>query len=216
MNCCTAINADTARLFSRFAGLHRLRFRIFGLEKTQRQLIEGVRGAGLEGAELLEVGCGPGYLHRALLRLGAARATGVDLSECMLSTARAEARASGLQGRVDYRQGDFVRIADEVGEADVTLLDKVICCYPDWEALVDRSLAKTRRVYALTYPRDRLLTRLGVRSMRWGLRLAGCCYQPYLHDPRRVEACILGHGFVKSYSAQTSSWLTQVYTRPAR
>ena len=42
MNCCAAINADTGRFFSRFAGLHRLRFRLFGFERTQRQLMQGI------------------------------------------------------------------------------------------------------------------------------------------------------------------------------
>ncbi|MEN8168473.1 MAG: class I SAM-dependent methyltransferase, partial [Pseudomonadota bacterium] len=69
----------------------RLRFRLFGLEKTQRQLIQGIKQAGLDGAELLEIGCGPGYLHQALLQSGAAHATGVDLAEGMLAEARTSA-----------------------------------------------------------------------------------------------------------------------------
>jgi SAM-dependent methyltransferase len=213
MNCCSAITIDTGRLFSRVADLNRLRFRWFGFEKTQRQLIEGIQSAGLEGAELLEIGCGPGYLHQALLRRGAARATGVDLSEGMLAIARAEAQANDLEERTDYRLGDFVQIADEVSEADITILDKVVCCYPDWQALVDRSLEKTRRVYALTYPRDRVATRAGVRLLRWGLKLMSCCYQPYLHDPKQIEARILGYGFIRRHTSQTINWLTQVYIR---
>jgi len=63
MNCCTTIRTDTGRLFSWLAALHRLRFRLFGFEKTQRQLIDGIKQAGVSGVELLEIGCGPGYLH---------------------------------------------------------------------------------------------------------------------------------------------------------
>lgn len=213
MNCCSPIHTDTGRLFSRFAGIHRLRFHMFGFERTQRQLIEGIERAGINGAELLEVGCGLGYLHHALLRSGAARAVGVDLSEGMLAMARDEALTSGLEAVTDYRHGDFVRIADQVPDADVTILDKVVCCYPDWEELVGRSLEKTRRVYALTYPRDRAITRFGVRLMRWGLNVASCCYQPYLHDPRKIETHILRQGFRPCYRAQTTGWLTQVYAR---
>jgi len=177
--------------------------------------MDGIRRAGLDGAELLEVGCGTGGLHRALLRAGAARATGVDLSAGMLATARAEAGAQGLEDRTDYRQGDFVQIADVVPEADVTILDKVVCCYPDWEVLLDRSLAKTRRVYALTYPRDRAFTRAAIRLMSLGLDLLGCCYQPYLHPPDAIRARILGQGFQRVYTALTTSWHTEVYVRDA-
>lgn len=60
MSCCTLPLADTGRLFSRLAPLHRLRFKLAGFEKTQRQLIEGIQAAGLAGAELLEIGAGAG------------------------------------------------------------------------------------------------------------------------------------------------------------
>jgi 2-polyprenyl-3-methyl-5-hydroxy-6-metoxy-1,4-benzoquinol methylase len=152
MNCCAAINADTGRFFSRFAGLNRLRFRLFGFEQTQRQLMRGICDGGIEGATLLEIGCGPGYLHRALLRLGASRATGVDLSAGMLAIARAGAQAEGLAERTAYVQGDFTQIADAVPDADVVVLDKVICCYPDWGSLVERSLLKALPSVCLHHP----------------------------------------------------------------
>jgi SAM-dependent methyltransferase len=213
MSCCAAINADTGRFFSRFAGLHRLRFRLFGFERTQRQLLRGIRAGDIEGTTLLEIGCGPGYLHRALLRLGASRATGVDLSEGMLDIARAGAKADGLAERTTYVQGDFAQMASEVPDADVVVLDKVICCYPDWGRLVDRSLPKARRLYAFTIPRDRMLTRAGLKAMRWGLHRIGCCYQPFLHDAAQIDARILAGGFRRSYEARTAGWLTRVYAR---
>ncbi len=213
MNCCSATGTDTGKLFSWFAGLHVVRFRLLGFEKTQRQLIEGLKQVGVADSDVLEIGCGPGYLHQALLREGAARATGVDLAEGMLARARAEAQRNGLQQRTDYRLGDFVRIADAVPDSDVTILDKVVCCYPDWQALLEASLRKTRHVYGLTFPRDRTATRAGVRFMGWGLNLFGCCYQPYVHDPEKIEACILSHGFRKVYGLATTNWLTQVYER---
>jgi hypothetical protein len=43
MTCCAAINEDTGRFFNRFAAFHRLRFRLFGFERTQRQLLRGIR-----------------------------------------------------------------------------------------------------------------------------------------------------------------------------
>jgi hypothetical protein len=57
--------------------------------------------------------------------------------------------------RTDYRRGDFTAMAHTLPDADVVILDKVVCCYPHWELMVDRSLSKARRLYALTYPRDR-------------------------------------------------------------
>jgi magnesium-protoporphyrin O-methyltransferase len=213
MSCCAAVNEDTGRFFSRFAAWHRLRFRVFGFERTQRQLLGGIRRAGIGGATLLEIGCGPGYLHRALLRLGAERATGVDLSAGMLDMARAGAEAEGLAARTDYLQGDFTQMADQVADADVVILDKVICCYPDWLALVQRSLGKARRCYALTIPRDRALTHVAIKAMRWGLQGAGCCYQPFIHDPEQIDGQISAGGFRLIDEALTPLWLTRTYVR---
>jgi magnesium-protoporphyrin O-methyltransferase len=138
---------------------------------------------------------------------------GVDLSTGMLAEARKAAKTAGLEDCTDYRLGDFVQLANEVPDADITILDKVVCCYPDWEALLDRSLEKTRQIYALTYPRDRISTRAGGRLLHWGMQLIHCCYQPYIHDPFKIQQRILEHGFSHSYQALTNSWHTQVYRR---
>jgi len=53
MNCCSASNADTGCFFSYLAGVHRLRHRRLGFERTQRKLLEGPRLGGIAGAELL-------------------------------------------------------------------------------------------------------------------------------------------------------------------
>jgi magnesium-protoporphyrin O-methyltransferase len=211
MICCTASNADTGRFFSYLASLHRLRYHWLGFERTQRQLLDGLRRGGIVRAELLEIGCGPGYLHRALLREGAARAVGVDLSERMIAIARKESRAAGLADRTSYHQGDFTLISERLPEADVTILDKVICCYPDWERLVDRSIAKTRGLYAFTIPRDRALTRIGLGAMRWGLNRAGCCYRPFIHDPGMIAERLAANGFHRVHEACTATWVTRVY-----
>jgi len=219
MSCCCPHNVAAGRLFSRVARLYSRRYRRAGLEPCQRHLVEGLQRAGIAGATLLEIGSGVGYLHQHLLEAGAARALGVDLAERMIAEARAQAERRGLATRVDYLVGDFVAIADSVNNADVTLLDKVICCYPDAETLVRKSLAKTRRVYAFTLPRDRWYTRAGATLMAAVLRLIGSRFRPYVHDPRRVEAWVRGAGFRKQYENQTPVWLTQVYVRvppPAR
>ena len=213
MHCCCAEACGAARFFSRFARRYRKRYLKKGFEPSQKQLIEGLEQAGIAGATLLEIGCGVGYLHQHLLKSGAACAVGVDLSEKMLDEARALAAEQGLAGRVDYRVGDFVDLAAGLADADVTLLDKVVCCYPDAEALVNRSLARTRRVYALTYPRDRMLNRIGVALTRFALWLVRSPFRNYVHDPKTIESWIEAAGFDRRYENQTFVWLTQVYVR---
>ncbi len=198
-----------------FRPRHRRHYLKKGLQKSQRQLIEGLARAGIGGAALLEIGCGVGYLHQSLLETGAARAVGIDLSDKMLEEARARARERGLAARTEYLQGDFVELAETLQTADVVILDKVVCCYPDAEALIQRSLAKGRRVYALTYPRDRWFVRWGVGLTALALCLIRSPFRSYVHDPKCIEAWITARGLRKDYEAQTSIWLTQVYARAA-
>jgi 2-polyprenyl-3-methyl-5-hydroxy-6-metoxy-1,4-benzoquinol methylase len=189
------------------------RYRKKGFTETQKQMVEGLRREGFDGASLLEIGSGVGYLHRSLLKEGATSATGIDLAPKMLIEARKFAAEEGLEARTKYIDGDFVALADDIGSADVTILDRVICCYPDADGLIHKSLAHTKRVIALTYPRVRLMTRIGsvvTAVMMWVIRSD---YRNYLHDPKQVQAWIEEAGFRKDYENRNSVWLTQVYAR---
>lgn len=212
MSCCVH-SRDAGRFFSRLARRERRRYQRRGLERSQRALLAGIEQAGLVGASLLEIGCGVGYLHQRLLEAGAARAVGVDLSARMLEEARAGAQARGLAERTDYRQGDFLEIDETLADADIVILDKVICCYPDAQGLVERSLAKARRVYAFTIPRDRAFVRLGVAVLAAALRLLGSRFRPYVHDPEAIDAWLRQQGFSLAHRAHTPIWQSAVYLR---
>lgn len=213
MSCCSIPCTDTSRFFSRLTRLYRWRFCLFGFEKSQRQLIDGIRHAGLEGKTLLEIGCGAGHLQRALLQAGAHQGVGIDLSARLIGEARLEAQRDGLAARTDYRQGDFVALADEIQPADIVVLDKVVCCYPDAERLLAAALNRTQRVLALTYPRDRAATRAGVALMTALLRLISCRFRPYVHEPASIERWITHAGFHRHSRSHTFAWVTDIYLR---
>jgi len=70
MTCCPH-SLDAGKFFSRFARRTSKRFSKKGFEPSQKQLLEGIRKQGIDGASLLEIGCGVGALHQALLESGA-------------------------------------------------------------------------------------------------------------------------------------------------
>ncbi len=92
MGCCCASSGGIGKFFGHFARRYRRRYARRGLEPSQRHLVEGVSQVGYAGASLLEIGCGVGYLHQQLLREGAGRVLGVDISEEMLARRRANWR----------------------------------------------------------------------------------------------------------------------------
>ncbi len=213
MNCCCPHDVSASKCFSRVARRYRRRFEKRGFERSQKQLLEGLTNTGFTGATVLEIGSGVGHLHMTLLERGAASAQGIDLAPKMIEEARRWARDRGLGQRTQYFEGDFMALADSIEPADVTLLDKVVCCYPDVDGLVHRSAKKTRRLYALTYPRNRWYVRLGVALGAVIMKLFGSAFRPYLHDPQQIEQWLIEAGFVKRYEASTFIWLTQVFER---
>lgn len=213
MHCCCPHARSASRLFSFAARRYRRRFEKCGFEPSQRQLMEGLSKAGFAAARVLEIGSGVGHFHQTLLERGAGSAVGVDLAPRMIDEARRWAGERGLADRTRYVEGDFLLLAQSLEPADVTVLDKVVCCYPDADALVHRSLEKTARVYGLTYPRDRWYVRLGAGLGTALMKLVGSDFRPYVHDPARIENWVQEVGFRKCYEATTPIWLTQVYVR---
>ena len=215
MSCCCPHDRSAARLFSFFARRYRKRYGRKGFEPSQQQLLEGLQQAGFTDKTLLEVGSGVGYLHQQLLLQGAASAVGVDLAPKMLAEARLGAVERGLAERTHYIEGDFIDLGSaDPAPADITILDKVVCCYPDARALVQASLAHSREMLALTYPRSRWYTRMGARFGALLMGLLRSDFRSYVHDPVQIEAWIREAGLEKTYENHTFVWLTQVYRRP--
>ena len=213
MSCCCPHSKSGGRIFSFLARSYRRRFNKHGFEPSHQQLMQGIEIAGYNNSTLLEVGSGVGYFHQVLLQQGAKSAVGIDFSHEMLNEAQQWADEKGLSERVEYIQGDFIELLDQVEAADITILDKVVCCYPHAELLINHSVNKTNRVYALTYPRSRWFTKVAIEIMAIGLKLIGSDFRAFVHNPDDIERWIIEAGFKKSYQEQSFIWLSQIYTK---
>jgi len=166
----------------------------------------------LDGLTLLEVGCGVGALHQTLLEKGASTATGIDLAPCMLQHAESRAKERELEQRTQYRLGDFVEMSESLDSVDVTILDKVVCCYPAPKELIRATLDCTNRVIALTYPRKHLLGEIYNKIWNFGFWLFRSDFRGFMHEPRLVQESIEAGGFKRVFDRDSPMWHTQVYT----
>lgn len=148
--CCTSAYAEVFN--EKTARSDAARYRRRGLDPLERKVVALVASRDLDGASVLEIGGGVGAIALELVRAGASRATNVELSPAYEDQARALLREHGLEERVDRRIGDFVG-EPNVPAADVVVLHKVVCCYPEGAALMRAAAARTRRVLAVTFPR---------------------------------------------------------------
>jgi hypothetical protein len=209
--CCQGVD----EIFGERTAEHDLRrYRKRGPSRPTRVLLDAIRHEGVEHATVLDIGGGIGAIQQELLAAGAAHATAVEASAAYLRAARAEAARRGTAARVSYHAGDFVAIADDIGPADLVTLDRVICCYPDMEALVSRSADRARRLYGLVYPRDRWWVRLGIRTANLAMRIARRDFRAYGHPTRDVDAVARGHGLTPTLQRRVGPvWQVALYTR---
>ena len=162
------------------------RYRRRGLDRTAQRLVDELAARDVGGASVLEPGGGVGGLDLELLKRGAARATVIELSHGYDPEAAALARESGMAERIERRHGDFVELSALMDDADVVVMHRVVCCYPDPERLVGAASSHARRLLALSFPRDTWWLRWAARCGNVFFRLIGGI-ETYIHPPAVVE-----------------------------
>lgn len=186
------------------------------LEPTTRLLIDAVVEHGVSGLTVLDVGGGVGAVHHELLRSGAARAVDVDGTPGYLAAARKEAERHGHADRVSYHLGDVVELADRLEPVDVVTLDRVVCCYEDFETLLGVAAEHARRLVGLVYPRDTWWMRAGYFRLLHAFEdLVDGKSVWFLHPSRAMDATLRRHGLEPRFDAVKGIWRVQLYERTA-
>ena len=176
--------------YNRFFGARQARrdakrYRKHGLDTTAQRLVNELADRGVEGASVLEVGGGIGDVELELLGRGAERAVVVELSNGYDEEAQALAAEAGVEARIERRHGDFAEEEASIEPADVVVMHRVVCCYPDPKLLVGAAARHSLRLLALSIPRDTWWMRLGMRAANVWFRLRGGI-QAYVHPPAEV------------------------------
>ena len=194
------------------------RFRRHGPDRTTRLLIERIRTAlaqtSVRDGTLLDVGGGVGVIHHEMLERDIRDAIHVDLASTQLAMARQETERRGHSPRVHFIEGDFVDVADSIHSADLVTLDRVICCYPDMETLVERSASKAKWVYGAVFPRHAWWVRLVIGVENAFRRLKRSAFQTYVHRSSAIDAVLHEHGLRLFDRERTFVWEIVVYRRP--
>ena len=104
-----------------------------------------VDGAPIEGARVLDVGCGLGAIDVLLVeRFGAAQVTGIDVEASLVAQAAARAHAAGLSERIAIREVSPGPFPFDDGTFDVVFSKDSMIHIPDKRALY----GEVRRVLA--------------------------------------------------------------------
>ena len=162
------------------------RYRRKGLDSTSRRILELLKREGVQGQTVLEVGGGIGAIEIELLKAGATRAVSVELTPTYEGVATGLLKEAHLEDRVERRVMDFAEAGASVEAADLVVMNRVICCYPDMPKLAGAAADHTRQVLVMSYPRDLLWIRVGLAFGNLVLRLLRREFHVFVHSPKKI------------------------------
>lgn len=186
---------------------------------TTDLLVKALSGYNLSDRVLLDIGGGIGVIQLELLRKGIKSATSVEASTAYLKAAQDEAAREGVTDRITTIHGNFVALADQVPDADIVTLDRVICCFDEVEQLVSLSASKARWLYGVSYPVDSLFNKIEIVIENFFYKLHRNSFRAFIHPTRLVNEIINRTGLKQVYYATAfhfpNMWQIVLYERPS-
>lgn len=169
-------------------------------------MVSFVTERGIQDASVLEIGGGVGDLQIELLHRGAGTATNLEISRGYEAEAAALLERSGMADRVTRRFVDIAASPDEVEPADVVILHRVVCCYPDYERLLSAAASHARRLLVFSHPPRNVFTRAAIRLENLMQRLRGSDFRSFVHPPAEMITAAETSGLSVNYRHRGLSW----------
>lgn len=205
VSCCDPAGYE-ATFSDRFARRMARRYRKRGLDRTQRRMLTFLTERGIEGATILEIGGGVGEFQVELLRQGAASATNLEISTHYEDEARRLLDEAGLSGRATRRCLDIATAPEDVEDADVVVLHRVVCCYPDYERLLAAAGSHARQLLVFSYPPRNPLTRVALALDTLAQRLRRNEFRGFVHPPHAMVAVLEAQGLTLRFQHHGIAW----------
>lgn len=178
------------------------------LSGVSQALLDLLDDAGVAGRTVLDAGCGQGALTLALGERDVTGVTGIDLSPQSVAVATRAAEQAGVAAR--FRVANAA--TDVIEPHDVVVLNKVVCCYHDPQALLANMLPAARSVVALSLPRSRgawgVMARLLLAAENGWRRLRGDPFRAFVHDEAAVMKTLDRGGW--SHGTQRNHWIWRI------
>lgn len=190
----------------RFAERIVRRYRRRGLNRTQRRVVGFLTQRGVDGASLLEIGGGVGEMQLELLERGVAHVTNLEISPSYEPAATALLEHAGVQERVTRRIVDIAVAPDQVDAGDIVILHRVVCCYPDYEALLGAAGGHAQRLLVFTFPPRNVISRVTFAADNLVRRLRRSTFRAFVHPPEAMVAALEAQGLTVRYRHGGWSW----------
>ena len=143
-----------------------------------------------------------------------ASAVSVELTPSYEASAGELLREAGFADRVERRVMDFVDAGPQVGDADIVVMNRVICCYPDLPRLAGAAADRARGILVMSFPKERWWTRIVVWMANVGMLIARREFRIFLHPVAEIIATGEQHGLKPAADRPGLFWQVAGMRRP--
>src|SRR5439155_24367483 len=137
---------------------------------------------------------------------GAARPVTREPSRADAEEAKRLLGEAALEERAERRLHDVAVEPDGVEAADIVVLHRVVCCYPDYERLLGAAAQRARRLLVFSYPPRNKLSRLFVGAENLVFRLLRREYRSFAHPPSAMLGLLGERGLRRTFDHRTLVW----------
>ncbi len=188
-------------------------YRKKGLDPMASSMVNYLASQDVAGARVLEVGGGVGAIQLELLKAGVAETVNVELSAGYEDAWKRLAEEEGVEDRITRHLGDFVEYQHDFEPADIVVMNRVVCCYPWMERLMEAAVTKTDRYLALTFPREMWWVKAGLGMGNGFTAVRRCDFRAFVHPVAEIESVVTSSGFVVRHTDGNLIWQALVLER---
>jgi magnesium-protoporphyrin O-methyltransferase len=101
---------------------------------------------------------------------------------------------------------DIAEAPDAVAKADIVVLHRVVCCYPDYERLLSAAGNHAERLLVFSHPKDNAFFRGLFRAQNLACRIRRQSFRAFVHPAAAMEQVLAGTGLTTRDVHQGKAW----------
>ena len=186
-------------------------YRLKGLPNQSKLILDYLVSYGIKNHSILEIGSGAGALHMNLVKLGAKKSIGVDASEWAVKASEQLKEEIDPSINSETITAQISQTKEWFGEFSVVIMDRVLCCYPHPETLLEAAVLHSSELITVSIPRNLIWIRIGAIMVNIIQSILRREFRIFVHSHDRIEQILRNNQFVQIHSDQTRLWRIRVY-----
>lgn len=183
-----------------------------GVTGTTKKIVSVLDKVEVRDKQMIDIGGGIGALQWYFLKRGGKSTVMVEASSSYLQEAKKYAKDKWSE-EAKFIQGDFNDVAENLENADLVSLDKVVCCYPDYERILTNSISRTNMYLVLSYPISNWISRTLNKAQKLSKIFKKSEFSTYIHPVKKMRALIEDQGLQLRDRTTTFPWIIELYQK---